>query len=60
MKIAWHNDNMFDYSSILMKIERLEHDIHQALLIKRHADASRLVEELIKQSIVLKQWIDYQ
>jgi hypothetical protein len=51
---------MFDYSSILIKIERLEHDIHQALLIKRHAEASRLVEDLIKQSIVLKQWIDYQ
>lgn len=54
MKIM--EDQFFDYSTILMRVEQLEKELHEACLSKEYAKIPVLANELMDQAVLIKQW----
>lgn len=50
-------DEFFDYSTILMRIERLQKEMHDACLHKRYKEVPSKANELMEQALLLKQWV---
>ena len=46
-----------DYSTYLMKVEKLEKVIHEACLEKKYQEALALTDELVEQSVLLRKWL---
>lgn len=53
-------EEFIDYSTILMKIEHLEKDLHDSCLHKRYDEVPHMVDELIKEALKLRQWVKTQ
>lgn len=50
-------DEFFDYASIMLKMDRLNKDIHDCLLHGRFADSLPLTKELLVQTRFLHLWV---
>ena len=53
-------DEFLDYSTILMEIERLEKELHDACLHKHFDKVPKLANDLIEQAILIKLWVKKQ
>jgi hypothetical protein len=51
---------LFDYSSILIRVEQLERQIHDQCLEKNFSSVPALADELIEQAVLLKKWVKTQ
>lgn len=52
-----YEEEFVDYSTILMKVERLEKAIHDACLHKNYEKVPQLADDLIVQALQIKQWV---
>jgi hypothetical protein len=50
-------DPLFDYSSIMLKMDRLNREIHDCLLDGDYAKSAALAQELLLQTRYLQLWI---
>jgi hypothetical protein len=55
-----YTEEFVDYSTILMKVEQLEKDLHDACLHKHYDKVPHMVDDLIVQALQLKQWVKSQ
>ena len=46
-----------DYSTYLLKVEKLERAIHEACLENKYQDALTLTDELVEQGVLLRKWL---
>lgn len=46
-----------DYSTYLMRVEKLERAIHEACLENKYQDALALTDELVEQGVLLRKWL---
>ena len=46
-----------DYSTYLMRVEKLERAIHKACLENKYQDALALTDELVEQGVLLRKWL---
>lgn len=46
-----------DYSTYLMRVEKLERAIHEACLEHKYQDALALTDELVEQGVLLRKWL---
>lgn len=53
-------EEFLDYSTILMEIERLEKELHDACLHKQFDKVPKMANDLIEQALLLKLWIKRQ
>ncbi len=51
------NYEFFDYSTIMLRMDRLNKEIHQCLLSHEYADARVKSQELLFQTRLLNLWI---
>jgi len=49
-----------DYSTHLMKVEKLERAIHEACLEHKYQEALALTDELVEQGVLLRKWLKAQ
>ena len=49
-----------DYSTYLLKVEKLERAIHDACLHNDYKQALALTDELVEQGILLRKWFKAQ
>lgn len=54
------NEEFFDYSTILMRVERIEKELHEACLSKEYAKVPNLANDLMEQAFLIKQWAKEQ
>ena len=50
-------EDFSDYSTHLMKVEKLERAIHDACLEKQYQEALALTDELMEQGVLLRKWL---
>lgn len=55
-----YTEEFVDYSNILMKIEKLEKDIHESCLNKKYDKVPQMADDLIVQALQLKAWVKSQ
>lgn len=53
-------EEFIDYSTILMKIEQLEKELHEACLNKEFEKVFPLTNQLVNQANILKLWAKAQ
>lgn len=46
-----------DYSTYLMRVEKLERAIHDACLEHKYQEALALTDELVEQGVLLRKWL---
>ena len=46
-----------DYSTYLMRVEKLERAIHEACLENKYQDALALTVELVEHGVLLRKWL---
>jgi hypothetical protein len=51
------NYDFFDYATIMLRMDKLNKDIHQDLLNHKYADARAKSQELLFQTRLLNLWI---
>jgi hypothetical protein len=51
------NEDFFDYASIMLRMDRLNKDIHQLLLEGKYEQSKPLTQELLFQTRLLHLWI---
>ena len=49
-----------DYSTYLLKVEKLERAIHEACLENNYKEALVLTDELVEQGVLLRKWLKVQ
>lgn len=57
---ANHHDDIFDYAMPLLKIEKLEREIHDACNTKQYSDVGGLVNELIYNARMVRAWATHR
>lgn len=50
-------EEFLDYSTILMEVERLEKELHDACLHKQFDKVPKMANDLIEQALLLKLWV---
>jgi hypothetical protein len=53
---AYENNSLFDYAPILLKMDKLCKDLHEACLHKKHEHALEMTNEMVVQSRMLRAW----
>ena len=53
-------EDFSDYSTYLMKVEKLERLIHDACLEEDYKQALALTDELVEQGVLLRKWLKAQ
>lgn len=53
-------EDFSDYSTYLLKVEKLERAIHDACLEKDYKQALALTDELVEQGVLLRKWLKSQ
>jgi len=53
-------EEFIDYSTLLMRIEHTEKELHEACLKRQYERVPGLVDHLIEQANKLKQWASVQ
>lgn len=51
---------LFDYAPILINVDRLAKEMHDACLHKRYAEVQPMIDEMQEQCVLLKKWIKMQ
>lgn len=51
---------LFDYSTLLIKVEKLERKIHDSCLHKDYDKVPAMIDDAIEQMILLKKWVKTQ
>lgn len=51
------NEDFSDYSTYLLKVEKLERSIHDACLDGKYQEALALTDELVEQGVLLRKWL---
>jgi hypothetical protein len=54
------SEGFSDYSTYLLKVEKLERAIHDACLENDYKQALALTDELVEQSVLLRKWFKSQ
>ena len=54
------SDDIFDYSIMLLRIESLYKNLHDACLNKHFEKAPTIADDLIEQAVLLKKWVKAQ
>lgn len=55
-----NQNDIFDYALPLLKIEKLERDIHEACNTKNYKDVGAMVNELIVNARMVRAWANHQ
>jgi len=53
------NGDIFDYAMPLLKIEKLERDIHDACNLKQYQNVGEMVNELIVNARLVRAWANH-
>lgn len=51
-----YEDELFDYAPILLRVDQLARELHDACLHKQFDKVPAMANELIDQSVLLKLW----
>lgn len=51
---------LFDYSTLLIRVEKLQRMIHDACLEKKYDQVPAMADEIIEQCVLLKKWVRHQ
>lgn len=54
------NEDFSDYSTFLLRVEKLERAIHEACLEEDYKQALALTDELVEQGVLLRKWLKAQ
>lgn len=51
------NDQIFDYAPILLKMDKLCRELHDACLHNKHQGALNMTNEMVVQTRMLRAWL---
>lgn len=51
---------LFDYAPILIRVDQLARDMHDACLHKKYDEVLPMIDEMQEQCVMLKKWIKAQ
>jgi hypothetical protein len=54
---ATNNDGLFDYAPILLKMDKLSKELHEACLHKQYDGALEMTNEMVVQTRMLRAWL---